>query len=239
MKRPLIVANWKMNPQNSKDAFNLAGTITGGVKKLALDIVFCVPFVYIPQLVALDNVFIGAQDCFWEQNGAFTGEISAKMLRNLGCSYVILGHSERRKYLGETVEMIQKKVKAALKEHLIPIICIGEDIEKEISLIFEGVTSEEMKHLVLTFEPEWAISTQMNSKPASRQEVKDAIGKMRTMLVKMFDERVALETPILYGGTVNSSDVQRYIDKGVTQGVLVGDSSLDPKEFIALAKKLV
>ncbi len=230
-----------MNPANSKDAFDLAKAVTLGVREINADVVLCPPFVYVTDLLPSKNVSIGAQDCFWEDppvgGGAFTGEVSARMLKNLGCSHVILGHSERRKYAGETLYMVAQKVKAALIAKLIPVICIGQDIELELPIILKGISKADMAYVVLTFEPEWAISTSAHSKPATPEEVRESIGKMRKILAKLCDERTASRATILYGGTVNSKDIQGYAEDGFVQGFLVGASSLDAAEFIVLVEK--
>jgi len=138
MGRPLIIGNWKMNPSNSKEAFDLAKAVVQGLQDVEADAVLCPPFVYVPQLLPSVNVFIGAQDSFWKQEGPYTGEVSPFMLKNLGCSYVILGHSERRN-LGETPEIIAKKIQAALDAALIPVVCIGENIEQEMTIILKNI----------------------------------------------------------------------------------------------------
>lgn len=229
--KPLIIANWKMNPANLKEAFDLAGAVTKGVKDVAVDVVLCPPFPYISELLPSLNVSIGAQDCFWEQEGAFTGEVSPAMLKNLGCSYVILGHSERRKYLAETNEMINQKILAVLEARIIPIVCIGENIEKDLPVILNGIQDEDLNRMVFAYEPEWAISTGKNAKPASSEQTSKAIKDIRDIVGK--------EASILYGGSVNSKDIRNIFDTKEMQGVLVGASSLDAEEFIALAKNMV
>ena len=227
--RPLIIANWKMNPANSKNAFDLAKAVVQGLEDVKADAVLCPPFVYVPQLLLSLNVFIGAQDSFWEQEGSFTGEVSPLMLKNLGCSYVILGHSERKK-LGETSLMIAKKVQASLAVSLIPVVCIGEDIEKELKTILKDIKETDVSKIIFVYEPEGAISTEPNAQPASLEQLERALDRMRVLLPKTVS--------ILYGGSVNSTNIKGFMGKGV-QGALVGAASLDAQEFVALVKNAV
>lgn len=227
--KTLIVANWKMNPIDSSDAAKLFGRVANEVNSIEkAEVVLCPPFPFIFQLIAHEpDIHIGAQDCFWEPEGAFTGEVSPAMLKALGCSYVILGHSERKKYLGETAEMINKKLKAVLRAGLTPIVCIGEHIEEEIKEILEDIN--DTSNIVLVYEPEWAISTSENARPSTPEDCKEAIRKMRSIL----------DVPILYGGSVDSTNIAHFIKKGDAQGVLVGSASLKAEEFIALVKNAV
>ncbi|MBI1971479.1 MAG: triosephosphate isomerase [Candidatus Wildermuthbacteria bacterium] len=221
MTQPLIIANWKMNPPDSKEAFDLASEIKKGIEGLEVEVVLCPPFVYIPQLLPAKTLLIGAQDCSWEQEGPFTGEISPQMLKNLGCTHVILGHSERRQ-LGETLEMVNKKAKAALAVGLLPVVCIGEEIEKEMNIV-----SRDIKNLILAYEPSWAISTS-----GGRAVSPEDMGNVAA-LMKRF---IPSDTPILYGGSVDSNNVKSFLGPDLAQGVLVGAASLNAKEFIQLVK---
>ena len=227
--KPLIIANWKMNPSNSKDAFDLAKAVVRGLEGVKADVVLCPPFVYVAQLLPSSNVFIGAQDCFWVQEGAYTGEVSPQMLKNLGCSYVIFGHSERKK-LGETTEMTAKKTQAALLASLVPVVCIGEHIEEEMKSILKGIAPKDVSQIIFVYEPEWAISTQPHARPATPKEAQAAFKKMCSLLPKT--------TSLLYGGSVNSKDIKGFIEAGA-QGALVGAASLDAQEFIQLAKNSI
>jgi len=227
--KPLIVANWKMNPTNSKEAFDLAKAVVQGLQDVEADAVLCPPFVYVPQLLPSANVFIGAQDSFWEQEGAYTGEVSPMMLKNLGCSHVILGHSEHRK-LGETLPMVAKKVQAALDVMLIPVVCIGENIEQEMRAILKDIKKTDVPRIVFVYEPEGAISTGPNAKPASLEQLEDALSRMRAVLPKT--------ATLLYGGSVNSKNIKGFMEKGV-QGALVGAASLDAQEFVQLVKNAI
>ncbi len=236
MNRILIVANWKMNPGSSKEAWDLAEGIKMGVAGVqGVKVVLCPPFVFVPQILPSENVEIGGQDCFWEDQGAFTGEVSPMMLKNLGCSYVILGHSERKSHLGETSEMISRKIKAALAAGLIPVACVGAAIEQEMRVALSGMTKEEAKNLILVYEPEWAISTNNGAAAANPEDCKQAIELMRKIAVEMFGD---IQIPILYGGSTNNKNVRGFIESGA-QGALVGSASLDAKEFVQLVRNAV
>ena len=218
MKNTIIVANWKMNPGNMAEAQELFDTVGKGVAGInGVEVVLCPPFTYLSSLKSQwANVALGAQDCFWEDQGAFTGEVSPRMLKELGCSYVILGHSERAKYLGETEEMVQKKVAASLAAGLKVVLCVGES----------EATPSDMPGLIVVYEPEWAISTE-GSGAADTKVVAARVAEMRGTLKT---------SPILYGGSVNSSNIAMFMEHGGAQGALVGSSSLDAKEFIQLVK---
>lgn len=202
--KPLIVANWKMNPLTLAEAKLLFNK----VKKTQA--VICPPFIYIDTLKAN-----GAQDVFWEERGVYTGEISPLMLKEMGVKYVIIGHSERRKYLGETDEMIDKKIKAVLEVGLKPILCIDK-----ISQL-----KKDLKGVIVAYEPLFAIST---GKPCSLDKAK----KMRIAINGKLDKN----TLIIYGGSVNSQNAQNFIKKAGFQGLLVGELSLNPREFIKIIK---
>jgi len=201
----LIVANWKMNPSTLEEAKNIFNQVkeTGAV--------ICPPFVYLSVLGAN-----GAQDCSWESGGAFTGEISPQMLKDLGVEYVILGHSERRKYQKETNELIEKKFKAALSAGLKPILCIDQisQLPKDIKNGF-----------VVAYEPLFAIGTGKACPPEKAE-------KIRMAVKKALGERVL----VLYGGSVNSQNTEDYIKKAHFDGLLVGGASLKPQEFIDIVK---
>ena len=203
--KPLIVANWKMNPPTLKEAKLLFNRVkkAGGV--------ICPPFVYLSTLKAN-----GAQDVSWEEKGAFTGEVSPLMLKDLGVKYVILGHSERRKYQKETNEMIAEKLKAALKTGLKPILCIDK-----ISQIPRNI-----KRVIIAYEPLFAIGTGKACSPARAKQMRLAIKKV-----------VGSKVPVLYGGSVNSQNARDYIRQAGFQGLLIGGASLNPQEFIDIIKR--
>lgn len=232
--KPLIVANWKMNPQALKGAKLLLNSIEKETRKVTnVEIVVCPPFIYLSNFFygrGKTMIKIGAQDCFWEEKGAFTGEISAKMLKDLGCKYVIVGHSERRRYLKETDEMINKKIKAVLKIGLRPILCIEKisQIKKGI----KGIIKKDLKKIILAYEPVWAIGT---GKACGIPEAKKVNLSIRKILM---DPSSPTSSYILYGGSINSQNARDFIKKAKFQGLLVGGASLNPKEFIKLVKNV-
>jgi len=237
--KPLIVANWKMNPLTLKGAKLLFDAVKRGVKDIKnVEIVICPPFIYLSNIQYLkSNIKLGAQDCFWSERGAFTGEISPLMLKDLGVEYVTLGHSERRK-LGETDEMINKKIKAALKVKLKPILCIGETekerkagktfqiLKTQLKKAFVNLSNSQIVNLSIAYEPVWAIGT---GNPCEPKEAKK---------VYLFLRKILKNIPILYGGSANSENAASYIQEANFQGLLVGGASLKAKEFIKLVKNL-
>ena len=223
--KPIIIANWKMNPLNSKEAFALAKKVANGVKGFTGKVVLCPPYIYIPQLLASKNVEIGAQDCSWQEKGPLTGEVSAKQLKALGCSYVIVGHSERRKYLAETLGMVRVKVEAALRVGLSVILCV-ENV-RELQMIMKKM--KRSKNILVVFEPSSAISTQ-GGKRITPENIATMVGAMKKITGK--------NIPVLYGGSVNATSIAAIMQKGRVQGVLVGAASLNAKEFISLIKKV-
>jgi triosephosphate isomerase (TIM) len=210
--KTLIVANWKMNPLTLAEAKGLFASLARAIRNVKkTEVVVCPPFVYIPQSDRMKyELQMGAQDCFWEEKGAFTGEISPLMLRDIGCRYVIIGHSERRKYQRETGEMINKKIKAALAAGLKPILCIASlnQLKKELKDIPEKI--------IIAYEPLSAIGTR---RPCSLEKA----GKMRKLIKA---------SQVLYGGSVNPQNATDYILKAGFQGLLVGGVSLDSKQFL-------
>ncbi len=239
----LVVANWKMNPLSLAEArklFNLENKRTRRFKRV--EVVICPPFIYLPVLKAK-----GAQDCFWEEKGAFTGEVSAKMLKDFGVKYVILGHSERRKYLDETDEMVNKKIKAVLEAGLKPILCVsskkrGEAARKEMKVQMKkdlvGIKNSEIKNIVITYEPIWAISTTKGSIVATPENTKEGAILIRKNLVELFGSVDAQKVKVIYGGSVDSTNIQGFIEKAEMDGVLIGAASLRPDDFIAAVQKI-
>jgi len=250
MKKSLIVANWKCNPTTLKGAkllFDSVGKGIGGVK--GVEVVICPPFLYISDLVKskILNLKIGGQDCFWEEKGAYTGEISASMLKNLGCQYVILGHSERRRYFQETDDMVNKKLKAALKAGLTPILCVGSkkmgeeggrEMEVQLEKALTGIKKTELKKTVFTYEPVWAISTTKGSIAAIPENTKGGAIFIRKILTKLFNKTIAQKARVIYGGSVDSANIRDFIEKAHMDGVLIGAASLRLDDFTAAVRKL-
>jgi len=248
MKKILIVANWKMNPADSKEARRIFDSVRkeiGGVK--SSETVFCPPFVYLPFLAAgiskSRNAALGGQDCFWEASGAYTGEISPLMLKNLGCRYVICGHSERRENLNESDEMVAKKIRQALKAGLTPILCVGERsrqtpdyekfIQEEVKSAVLGVSRGLIPSVVIAYEPVWAIGS---GQPASLDDALSAGLLIRKTLAGIAGRTAAQKTRIIYGGSVTSQNAKNYTTEAGLGGLLVGGASLNTSEFVKIVK---
>jgi len=243
--KPLIVANWKMNPISQKAASQLFGSLKRGLKNVRkTEVVVCPPFVYLSGN-RLTSFKLGAQDCFWQDKGAFTGEISPQMLKDLGVSYVILGHSERRQIMGETDEMVNKKIREVLKLKLLPIVCVGETarerkrgetfqvLKREIREGLKKVPKSQMSKVVMAYEPIWAIGT---GNPCSTDDALTAILFIRKVISQIFGMAVAKKIRILYGGSVNSKNAGDYLGEDGIDGLLVGGASLNPKEFLKIVR---
>ena len=245
--KPLIVANWKCNPVTLKRAEQVFVLVKKNIKNIKnIEIVVCPPFVYLPKFKAQSLKFkLGAQDVFWQGRGAFTGEISPKMLKDLGVEYIILGHSERRQILKETDEMINNKLKAVLGAGLKPILCIGETQEErnkgktetilknQIEKALKNVPSYKLQvtRFCIAYEPIWAIGT---GKPCLLQEALKAKVFISKVLKVLLGKKIAEKIKILYGGSVSSKNGLSYIKEAKMDGLLVGAISLKPKEFIKL-----
>ena len=224
----LIVANWKCNPTNSKKVDSLLQIKEGGDNA---EVVICPPFLYLSQVkdsIKNKNIKLGAQDCFWENEGSYTGEVSPLMLSNLDCEYVIVGHSERRKYFKEGSVIINKKIKKALENNLKVILCVGEtEKEREESRTFEILKEQIKKALngieekvIIAYEPLWAIGSGNNCEPEEAEKVAEFI-------------KEEIDTKVLYGGSVDKSNASYYLDKKI-DGLLIGGASLDSDQFSAI-----
>lgn len=249
MSKPLIIANWKCNPISFSGAKLLFDSVEKGVRNIKnVEVVICPPFHYLPVLNngGRTSIKLGAQDCFWEEKGAFTGEISPKMLEDLGCQYVIIGHSERRKYFDETDEMINKKIKAALKFHIRPILCVGdknrkskEDIKEiafKLTKDLRGLKKKDLLRLIICYEPIWAISTTKEGIEATPDDAMEGTLYIKKILYKLFGKSADRKIKILYGGSVDSKNIKSFISKAHMDGVLVGAASLKATEFVKLIK---
>ncbi|MDR3274812.1 MAG: triose-phosphate isomerase [Endomicrobium sp.] len=247
MRKPLIAGNWKMNKTISeavqvvKDLKNAVDGVTD------VEILICPPFTAlcaVNNIVKDSNINLGAQDLFWETKGAFTGEISPSMIKDAGCSYVLIGHSERRQYFGETDETVNKKIKAAFLAGLTPVVCIGETlkerennvtfkvIEKQFKCGLTGIPPEYASLAVVAYEPVWAIGTGKTATPDQAQEVHSFIRKIYGKIYKAAAEKLR----ILYGGSVNPGNVSELMKKSDIDGGLVGGASLDAETFAKLVK---
>jgi len=248
MRKKLIAANWKMykTPDETRAFFR---DFLPQVKDHDRDeIAVCPPFVCLPAAVeqaAGSNVNIGGQNMFWEKEGAYTGEISCTMLLAVGCTHVIIGHSERRQYFGETDDTVNLKLKAALEAGLTPIVCVGEVLEeREAGLTedvlrrqclraFHAISGKKAGKLVVAYEPVWAIGT---GKTATPQLASDAHAVIRGEAAKAFGQQFAERMRILYGGSVKPDNAKALMAEEEIDGALVGGASLDPKSFVTIVK---
>lgn len=244
----LIIGNWKMNLLR-EEARKLILDIRGGLAEIKnIDIVVAPPFLYL-DLVHLElptNIKLGAQDCFWEKFGAFTGEVSPIQLQDAGCEYVILGHSERRQYLKEDDVMISQKLEAVINTSLTPILCVGESkeerdknltktkIDEQVEVALEDLTREQIRKIVIAYEPLWAIGTGIAAKPEDAEAVAKFI---REILEDKYDRKTAQNVRILYGGSVNSKNIADFVCQSNIDGALVGGVGLRAEEFVEIVKR--
>jgi len=250
MRKPFIAGNWKMY-KTIKEAIELVNSLRREVIDVEeADIVVCPPYTALSEVSDLlvdSNIGLGAQDVYWEESGAFTGEMSPLMLKDAGCSFVIIGHSERRKYFFETDETVNKKIKAALGVQLVPIVCIGETLEereagKTIEVVrvqleggLEGIDSDTILKMVIAYEPVWAIGTGKTATPQIAQEVHKFI---RDWLGERFSADIAAKVRILYGGSVKPSNIKELMQEADIDGALVGGASLDSVSFAQIIKNV-
>jgi triosephosphate isomerase len=245
-RRPIIAGNWKMN-KTSTEARDLASKImllVTGVQDR--DIVLAPPFTVLQtvgEAIRGTNVALAAQNLFWEDRGAFTGEISAEMLLDLGCRYVIIGHSERRQYFGETDEMVNKKLRQALRKGLFAIVCAGESlaereqgktnevIERQVTGALKGMTEADMRKIVVAYEPVWAIGTGKTATPEQAEEIHILI---RRKVLALYTHDVAETLRIQYGGSVTPENVSSLMAMQDIDGALVGGASLKPDSFATI-----
>lgn len=245
MRTPFVAGNWKMNMLQSTGV-ELARALAAVKPAGQVEVAVCPPFVYlasVKQAISSSHVKLGAQNVYFEAKGAFTGEISCEMLKDVGCEYVILGHSERRHILGETDKMINAKVKAAIGAGLKPILCVGElleerDANKTESVIetqltggLEGLTADQLKELVIAYEPVWAIGTGRTASPEQAQDVHQFI---RNWLIGKFGNGFAQSVRIQYGGSVKGDNAAQLMSKPDVDGALVGGASLKADDFLKI-----
>ncbi len=246
MRTPIIAGNWKLN-KTIGEALELAKTLHQGLTSTKFEIVVAPPYTAINKVAEFfqnSPIKVSAQDMFWEDAGAFTGTVSAPMLKEAGAKYVIIGHSERRQFFHETDDTVNKKVKAALKHGLIPIFCLGETLtERESGKINEVITTQlagglrdltatDIAQIVIAYEPVWAIGTGKTATPEQAEEVHVLI---RETLAKKFGE-VASKVRILYGGSVKPSNSKELLSKPNIDGALVGGASLKAEDFLGIIK---
>ena len=235
--KPLVIANWKMNPKTLGEAKRLLDSIKKGIKKQhKAEIVICPPFTYLSFLQPkIGSLHLGAQNCFWEMEGAYTGEVSALMIKAMKCKYAILGHSERRKYFFETDEQINKKVKSVLNVGLNPVLCIGETgqekkkgetgkvLKLQIKNGLKGIAKNQLSKISIAYEPVWAIGTGNSCDIEESKKVKEFILT-----------QLPLKLKILYGGSVDSKNSESYLKQAGFNGLLIGGASLKSKEFLSI-----
>ncbi len=245
-RRPIIAGNWKMN-KTSVEARDLAqklSPLVSGVK--GRDIVLAPPFTAlqaVAEAIRGTDISLSAQNLHWEDKGAFTGEISAEMLLDLGCKYVIIGHSERRQFFGESDQTVNKKLRQALNKGLLPIVCVGETlnereagkasevIERQFTGALRGVTAAEMQKVIFAYEPVWAIGTGKTATPAQANEIHSFIRQKAEMA---YSRDIAVSLRIQYGGSVTPENVSSLMAMPDIDGALVGGASLKPESFAAL-----
>jgi triosephosphate isomerase len=247
--RPVIGGNWKMQ-KTMNESKNFIDDFLKNVGNLheKVDIVIIPPFTSITTVSAAlkgKKIFTGGQNMYFEEKGAFTGEISADMLVDAGATYVVLGHSERRKIFGESNDLISKKVKTAIKKGLKPIVCVGETreerekgmmnavLKEQIAGSLKGISGEEMKQVIIAYEPVWAIGTGLTATPAQAQ---DAHKYVRSLLASLYGDTIAQATRIQYGGSVKPENAKELFSQQDIDGGLVGGASLDAKSYIDIIK---
>ena len=248
MRRPVIAGNWKMN-KTIAQALELVNNLKREVVDVeAADIVVVPPYTAlsdVSDLIVDSNISLGAQDLFWEEKGAFTGQISAAMIKEAGAKYVVIGHSERRKYFSETDETVNKKIKTALANELTAIVCVGETLEerqadKTLEVIktqleggLRGLGEQALSRIVLAYEPVWAIGTGKTATPEIAQEVH---GFIRKWIIDNYSDQTADSLRILYGGSVKPDNAKELMAQADIDGSLVGGASLDSNSFAGIIK---
>ncbi|HNW42238.1 MAG TPA: triose-phosphate isomerase [Opitutaceae bacterium] len=248
IRKKLIAGNWKMN-KTSADASTLVQEIVAEVGRVTdVDILVCPPFTSLEsagKLLEGSNVKLGAQNMHHEASGAYTGEISASMLRSTFATYVILGHSERRTYFAENDKFINQKVLAALKNQLKPVLCVGETlaeresgatlkvVQTQLEGALEGVSKEQATSVVVAYEPVWAIGT---GKVATTEQAQEVHAFIRSLLVKLFGDAIAQKVRILYGGSMKPSNAPELLAQKDIDGGLIGGASLESRSFVELVK---
>lgn len=242
MRRKVIAGNWKMN-MLPNEAIKFIDEFTPLVKDTKNEVILCVPYTdlfYALLNVQETNIKIGAQNMHFAESGAYTGEISAQMLKSINVEYVIIGHSERRQYFNETDETVNKKIKAAFANGLKPIVCVGETLEQreagttidiitnQTKLALEGLTDEQVANTIIAYEPIWAIGT---GKTATSEDAQNSIKAIRNKIEEIYGQNVAQRVIIQYGGSVKSSNAKELFEMPDIDGGLVGGASLKPDEF--------
>ena len=242
MRRKVIAGNWKMNMLPNEAMAFIEG-LAPLVKNSEAEVILCVPYtdLFYSLLTAQDtNIKIGAQNMHWEESGAYTGEVSGKMLKSIGVEYVIIGHSERRQYFNETDETVNKKIKSAFANELKPIVCVGETLEQretgkaeeiitgQTKIALDGLTEEQVESTIIAYEPIWAIGT---GKTATAEDANNSIKAIRNEIAKNYGQNIADKVIIQYGGSVKASNAKELFSTSDIDGGLVGGASLKVEEF--------
>lgn len=248
MRKPFIAGNWKMN-MDSESAVALASGLAAELSGVdTVDVAVCPPFVYLAGVagaLSASNINVGSQNVYFEEKGAFTGETSCGMLKDVGCAYAIVGHSERRHVMGETDELINKKVSAVIESGLLAILCVGELLEDretgktdevvtgQVKKGLAGISAEQMKSVTVAYEPVWAIGT---GKTATAEQAQEVHAMIRGLLTEMYGEDVAQATRIQYGGSAKPGNTAELMANEDVDGLLVGGASLKVEDFAAMIK---
>ena len=253
MRKPFVAGNWKMNT-DSHSSVDLAKRVASGSSQVAgqgVSVAVCPPFVYLQSVakaLSASSVAVAAQDIYFEPKGAFTGEISASMLKDIGCTYALCGHSERRHVIGETDELVNKKVAAAIGGGLLPILCVGELLAEREASQTEEVVSRQLKAglaglgvekasaVTIAYEPVWAIGT---GRTATPQQAQDVHSFVRKLITEFYDNQLAEEIRILYGGSVKPNNSADLMSQPDIDGLLVGGASLSADDFVAIIRSAV
>ena len=247
LRKAVIAGNWKMN-KTPAEAKELIAAIAPLVKDAGCEVIACTPFVDLSaaqEAAAGTNIQIGAENCHWEVSGAYTGEISAQMLSSMGVNIVIIGHSERRQYFGETDVTVQKRVRAALDAGLTVILCVGETLEQreqgitselvamQTKIALGGVSAEELKRVIIAYEPVWAIGT---GKTATAQQANEVCHTIRECIASVYSQAAADGITIQYGGSMNAGNAAELLAQPDVDGGLIGGASLKPNDFATIVK---
>ncbi|MFC2021602.1 triose-phosphate isomerase [Chloroflexota bacterium] len=246
MRTPMIAGNWKMNTTVG-EAIELVEEMRQGLDEIdGVDKVICPPFVSlaaVKELIKGSSIRLGAQNLYFEEKGAYTGEISPLMLADL-CEFVIIGHSERRQYFNESGEIVNKKIRAALKVGLKPILCIGERLEENEAGRTEEVVTQQLRaslvgidypdDLIIAYEPVWAIGT---GKSATGRQANETTGLIRHNVAKLYDKEAAQKVRILYGGSVTADNIAEFMEQSEIDGALVGGASLKANQFLSIVRQ--
>ena len=245
LRKVVIAGNWKMN-KTPAEAKELLSAITPLVCNAGCSVIACVPFVDLStalEAAAGTNIQIGAENCHWEKSGAYTGEISAEMLSSMGVNIVIIGHSERRQYFGETDVTVQKRVRAALDAGLTVILCVGETLEQreqgitselvsmQTKIALGGLSEEELKRIIIAYEPVWAIGT---GKTATAQQANEVCHTIRECIASVYSQAAADGITIQYGGSMNAGNAAELLAQPDVDGGLIGGASLKPQDFATI-----